>query len=247
MNIFHIKMFSDNIDSKTKCHISDYVKSMYASLTPIDFQYNIVVTGPVSAGKTTILNALYNLFKLSNQEIQTFPEFISTPLGRELLKKNLRNEISALTLQSYVLDFSDKNPNFKNINLFERCLEDTVYVFCKYQLETGKLTDLEYKVLEEKMKQINKKWNLPSWSEKYEFSFIHVDKSVDEILCEIFKSISSDINLKIKTRIIYLDLEPLKLLERIKMRGRDGESNYDINYVKTICKKYDAILPDWWD
>lgn len=235
-------MFSDNNDLNEQLKISDYVKSLYASILPIHTKYNIIITGPVSVGKTTILNALYHLLKLSNQEIQTFPEFVCTKLGRELLSKNLSKEISALTFQSYVLDFWDKEPNFKNVNLFERCLDDTIYVFCKYQLHHGNLTELEYKTLEEKMKRINMKWNLPSFDKEYKLVTLNTDKSIDEILYELYKIVQEDIKDGVETRIISLDLSSQKILERIKFRGRDGESAYSLEYIDEIRKSYYDML-----
>ena len=42
--------------------------------------------------------------------------------------------------------------------------------------------------------------------------------------------------------IVYLDVTPLKCLERIKSRGREFEVNVDLEYLETLDKHYKEYL-----
>ena len=223
-----------NVDESLVIH--DEIKSAFHQLPKFNKNYNIVITGPVSAGKSTLLTTLYNLLSV-NQNVQTFPEFVTDSFGQEILKKMLLKELSVLTFQSYILDFWDKMPRYKNINLYERVLDDTVFVFCRYYLKHNKLSHDEYKVLEEKMHFINEIWSLPSYKCKdVEFHLMH-DAPLNEELMQIYNIIKNDYN-KSKTVIFGLDISPTIIKSRISKRGREGEDTYDDEYINTICEYY---------
>ena len=91
--------------------------------------YRLVITGPTGVGKSSVMDAVVNGLRMDN--VAVYPEFITTGFGKLMLEEYLNRRISALTFQSYVLDFYDKTIIPAKISIFERCPDVSVVVFCK--------------------------------------------------------------------------------------------------------------------
>ena len=107
---------------------------------PKDFKgYNLIITGSIGMGKSTLLEAIHNCLKYNNINHYSFPEFVMTdynniPISELLLEMKLKGILNGITTQNYILDIWDYNlkkyEEYKqkfsknNIVLWDRTPED---------------------------------------------------------------------------------------------------------------------------
>lgn len=201
--------------------------------------YNLVITGTVGVGKSTICEILYNtLSPILN--VKSYPEFINVKynnvnVGTQMFEMKINNVISAFTFQSYILDiwdyllkqncYNQSNINC-NFNIFERLPEDSVKCFAKLSLENKDMTRYEYDNLIHKHKYLVSKYRLPNYKD---FKAVNVENDRLYATChKIIKRIIDDYDSKIKNRVIYLTVTDEKIYkQRILNRSRTGEDSYN--------------------
>ena len=201
--------------------------------------YNLVITGTVGVGKSTICEILYNtLSPILN--VKSYPEFINVKynnvnIGTQMFKMKVNNVISAFTFQSYILDIWDyllKQNCYNqskvncNFNIFERLPEDSVKCFARLSFENRDMTQGEYDSLARKHKYLVKKYRLPNYNN---FKVVNVENDKLYATChKIIKHIIDDYDSNIRNRVIYLTVTDEKIYkQRILNRSRTGEDSYN--------------------
>lgn len=234
------------ISSDVATYFNDVVFSQLSAMTD---DYKLIVTGPISAGKSTVLEILYRL--LTQHNINTVPilEYINfdKEIGNTMLKKFISGETSNSTFQNYVLDsYTAQLSKVKvkpNVYLFERTIDDAPMCFANIAHYEGKnLTDYDLLALMEKAKRIDTDFDVPSCLIDNGTEFIRVNgNSLDDILITIIDQIREDLDKGINKRIIGLNASLNVSKLRIKKRNRDGESCYDDDYLLRIIKYYEKV------
>lgn len=127
---------------------------------------NIVVTGAIGVGKSTVINYLkQELDKTRNINCSIVNEYIvekynSIPVGETMLNMFMQNKLSSFTFQNYIIDWWDKQykwldsqyntvlvnqPEYDlSVRIFERLPCDNINCFAKYALLTNNLTQQEF-------------------------------------------------------------------------------------------------------
>lgn len=228
--------------------ISDRVETFFRSeILPLKESfsgYKLAVTGPISVGKSTLLETIYSLLIKYEFEIQPILEYINyePELGGKLLKKYIKGDISNSTFQNYILD--TYNMQFKNSThssyLLERTLDDSIMCFANISHYNGKdLGDFDLYALYNKMKQLDEKYDIPNYDS---CNFAHVvPVEIDDTVIEVLNYINLDINAGIRNRVIGLSASLDITKRRIKKRGRDGEDDYPDEYLSQIIRYYDNL------
>lgn len=127
---------------------------------------NIVVTGAIGVGKSTVINYLkQSLDKTHNIHCSIVNEYIvekynNIPIGETMLNMFMQNKLSSFTFQNYIIDWWDKQykwldsiyntvlvnqPEYDlSVRIFERLPYDNINCFAKYALLTNNLTQQEF-------------------------------------------------------------------------------------------------------
>lgn len=231
-------------------NVMDYFNDvLLKQLNDMQEDYKLVVTGPISAGKSTVLEILYRL--LSDHQVNTKPilEYINydKEIGNVLLKRFINGETSNSTFQNYVLDnyvaqLSEVKTS-PNVYLFERPIDDAPMCFANIAHYEGRnLTDFDLLALMEKAKRIDAEFDVPSCLIDNNTKFIRVNgNSLEDILITIIEQIRDDLENGINKRIIGLNTSLNVSKLRIKKRNRDGESVYSDEYLLRIIKYYEKV------
>lgn len=230
--------------------VNDYFNDvLLKQLDNMKEDYKIVVTGPISAGKSTVLEILYQL--LTEHQVPRIPilEYINydTEIGNIMLKKFISGETSNSTFQNYVLDnYTAQLSAVKtspHVYLFERTIDDAPMCFANIAHYEGRnLSDFDLLALMEKSKRIDAEYDVPSCLIDNGTAFSRVNgNSLDDILITIIDQIRDDLEAGINKRIIGLNASLNVSKLRIKKRNRDGENDYDDKYLLRIIKYYEKI------
>ena len=210
---------------------------------------NIVLTGSVAVGKSTIMRKL-------KEEIETlfiFPEFIDENLilsteeekrkSLELLKKRFNGEIEPYELQDYILqrwdDYADRGERIdKNRpRLFERLPDDSVEIFALPIVSSEEYTQLKLHLV-----RTNRK--LPSYNSmngkktlwiNYENDF---NPSKEDKIIKLIKKAQSS---NIENIIINIYSTGVRNYENYIKRGRT-EERYTLESMKSINDRYSAYM-----
>jgi hypothetical protein len=151
-----------------------------------------------------------------------------------MLKLRSKNLISPLTFQNYILDEWEnalRNQEYKSINIFERCPDDSVYCF------SSNLPKIEFEYLTNRVKQLNIKYNCPTYDSKNSFIKIVSDDVINNlnIMSDL---IMNDIENNIDTRIIGLEISTKISYDRIIKRNRNSEKNIAIDTLNEFNMFY---------
>lgn len=217
--------------------------------------YNLILTGSVGVGKSTLSQLIYEYFKqLEIKNIQIYPEYIqykynNDDIGNTILDLRKQGVIDTETLQHFVLDIwnyqLEKNNFIQNnsINILERLPDDAIYCFSKEAYEQGIITQESYFNLCIKYQNIIKKYNVPTFKD-CELKVVENDNLI-VTLNEILSIVEDDFKNGIKNRIIGLKTNEKKYIQRIKQRGRISEIETDINIFKHYNKFYDNMYKEY--
>ena len=127
---------------------------------------NIVVTGAIGVGKSTVINYLkQSLDKTHNTHCSIVNEYIvekynNIPVGETMLNMFMQSKLSSFTFQNYIIDWWDKQYKWLDsiyntvlvnqheydlsVRIFERLPYDNINCFAKYALLTNNLTQQEF-------------------------------------------------------------------------------------------------------
>lgn len=215
-----------------------------SSLENDDFKYNLVITGTVGSGKSTLCEYLLYILTCAKIDVNTYPEFlyIDSNVSNCILRDKFDRKISLLTFQSYILDKWENilkiNHNKKGVHIFERCVDDSVICFSNIANKLNDITDEELYTLFNRCKNINSRYDAPSYFNS-NINFTEL-KSNDIIknLNDILMIIIDDVHNKIETRIIGLSVSDNESKNRINIRNRNGELSYSEDVIHTYNKHY---------
>lgn len=236
---------------------------------PAFYNYQLCITGPIGAGKTTLIEALKSLFKTfiekSNNlmerfgdSIQELPEYlgIDPEFGQRMLERKINKEISNTTFQNYIVDMyslrlRELDKKFM-IRFIERLPEDSVLCFSnisnfydrdnKDEFEKYlELSDFDLYTIKQRFDNLKDLYELPSYADK-DTKFINLSScDFNDLLTSVIDIIIDDLESGVTKRIIGLDLSFEITLRRIMKRNRNGESNYSKDWLKMICNFYSKL------
>lgn len=205
-------------------------------LTPELFKnihYNLIITGTIGVGKTTILKLIDNILKFKRITVHKYLEYINyNHVGQDLFQMKMNNKVSAFTFQNYILDIWDNllNENeystSKGINIFERIPYDAVYCFSQKEYQNGNITKNEYDIIIERYKNIINKHNMFEYDNTVKYSKINNDDIIKTIT-DIFNIIIDDVKNGITKRCICLNIDNNNVYySRLGIRNRTDEDKY---------------------
>ena len=215
-------------------------------------RYNLVITGSIGAGKSTISQIMTYILKNYCKNTNIYPEYISTyfnnrPIGQDIFDMYMNHEITSSTFQNFILDiwrtlFEKNNYSFMTkeftINIFERLPHDAVFCFSREQV--GKtMTDEEYDIILQKYNQMKQDMNIPTYN-TCKFKKICNDSNIIDVVVEILNIISGDLISDFDydlTRVIGLQISNEKYKQRIQQRGRESEEKY-CDYILEHYNEY---------
>lgn len=228
----------------------DFRKVIPTSLIPdvpaLPETYDLVITGAIGAGKSTLCEILRQLYP----EFTCFPEYLSIGdaeskgFSSVFLKKKIADPKLTFTFQSFVLDAWHEQliGTIGKRRLFERCVDDSVICFANIDNYNHNIRDEELVLLFNKMREINRQYQLPSYfDDDSKFVAITSGQLMTD-LQQILEIISADVRDGVQKRIIGLRVNPEESLLRIQQRARDGESGYTQEQVKEYTNLYDNLF-----
>lgn len=230
-------------------YVEEYFVKRIVPLLPKMIGYQFAGSGPISAGKSTMLKILYTLFIKHGFKVGILQEYIDADpkIGNELLGRFISGAISNATFQNYILDTYKQSclkiDKTSNIIMMERVPDDSILIFANIT-NRNKPEDMREQTLYSlynKMIEFNETYNFPSYMDKNTEieSFIG---NIDDTILSIIDSIASDIENGVSKRIIGLKVDLNTCISRIKRRGRKEELDYDPNYLSQIIHAYDEIF-----
>ena len=233
--------------------ISGFMEILDNKTTISNINYNIVITGSVGVGKSTIAQLTYEILKDLFNNVQIYPEYISYKLkdvsiGNLMLDLKINKLITAETFQHFVLDIWEhqlQHKGFSNencINILERLPEDAVTCFTKESYMSGEISKLGWDNINKRLKNINKKYKVPINSE-CKFAIIDNNNKLVNAVQEIINIIIDDIKNGVKNRVFGLIVDDDEYMKRIITRGRDSELNNKMD----IYKHYNEFYSDLYN
>ena len=248
-NYYETKPIFSNENLFIDEYTEQYFNKVIVPLLPNMKNYKFAVSGPIAAGKSTLLQILYSLFNKNKFKIGILPEYINSDpkIGSELLDRFIKKDITNATFQNYILDVY-RNSYLQidkdiNILMMERVPDDAILIFanitnCNTPEDMNEQTLF---ALYNKMIDYDKKYGFPSYFNN-ETEYITYFGNIDDIIINVIDIIASDIKNNVKSRIIGLKADEKISVSRIKKRGRVEELNYDINYLRQISHAYNEIF-----
>ena len=212
--------------------------------------YNLILTGSVGAGKSTLSQLTYECFKKLNIKVQIYPEYIqyqhnNQNIGNLMLELRRKNIIDTETLQHFILDIWNYQLNEKkfnehnSINILERLPDDALYCFCKEAYEQNIISQESYYILCQKYKHIIDKHKVPVFRD-CKLAIVENDNLM-VALNQILEIIHNDFNNGIENRMIGLITDEKRYIQRIKQRGRISEIETDLEIFKHYNQFYDNM------
>jgi deoxyadenosine/deoxycytidine kinase len=210
--------------------------------------YDLIITGGIGAGKSTICQIIKTLFEEENFSVKPIMEYINyDPSGETMLCKFLNKEISNSTFQHYILDVYDNQYSkveSEQIIITERPLEDSIACFANisYQQRNG-ITINELLTLWDKANNIIEKYQIAGYNDDKTLKSYIKSNSIVSNLVNIIETIHDDLVNGVTKRIIVLLVDNVKTTQsRISKRGRDSEKSYSDEYLTTINNYYINIV-----
>lgn len=223
---------------KSSNEFNNVIDVLKSNTFQINNQYNLFITGSISSGKSTLCELLSILLDTISIKTNNYPEFLGIDLenGNKMLQNKLNGSISAYTFQNYILDMWEhilkQQPLSNNINLFERCVDDSVICFSNYDNLKHKISDNELYSLYEKSQLINKKYNIPSYfvhGTKFLFTTIEFE-NISNMLYKLLLIVVADLKHNVTNRVIGITTNNFNdNITRMNGRNRKGEENYKNN------------------
>lgn len=207
--------------------------------------YSLSVTGPISSGKSVVLQILHNLFEKHGFVTETLKEYIDIEpeFGTMMLTRFIDRKISNTTFQNYIHDvYSRRIKELKSsqILLMEKLPDDSVLCFSNRSNYNGEdLTDLDLFSLFNKFKFMASKHNIPTYQKP---NFIKISGTqIEDVMIAILNAVVSDVKSGRKSRIVGLTVTLEVARHRIALRGRDSEDKYTGEYLTSVIRFYNNL------
>lgn len=219
--------------------------------------YACCISGAIGSGKTTIVSKLCEYLNAKYPgKTHIIREYIDGRMRRtsgELLSEYLQGRISDTTFQSYIQSYylhELQNPEINNkIVLMERCMSDSVAIFCnnanrKYGTWIPghkNLEDLDFTVMYNNCIKVDSISGFPNYFIKnFEFSRVET-RSVEETVDTVKEIIENDLKNGVHNRVIGLYSSGEECYKRMVSRSRNGESAYTREDIETNCHAYEQL------
>lgn len=225
--------------------------SVIEPVSPSEFaQYIIVITGPIGVGKTTTYNKVFSeLAKKYPNNCRQVREYIDGKdqlVSQFLLGKYLQHELSDACFQNYIQSYyvNELTPEKLSgqIVLMERCMSDSVGIFCNIANKKGNLSNLDFTIMFNNCVAEDEKVKAPNYfSKNFEFSLIKTDDVADKACRQIMTIIEDDLAKGVKRRVIGLTNTADVCYERMYRRARTAEDAYKREDIENNCRAYDRL------
>lgn len=162
--------------------------------------YQLIITGPIASGKSTLLQHVIELFKINSVPYCPILEYIDydIKIGTEMLHRYINKEISNSTFQNYILDCYDiqlKHHKNDGPKLYERPIDDSIMCFANIaNYNDADLTDFDLMALYIKSQNINAKYNVPSYTTinpKQQIPIGSVVKEIEDVQLPVIRNDST--------------------------------------------------------
>lgn len=225
-------------------------KTTTNNMNPIDFaDYIIVITGPIGVGKTTTYNKVCQELSQTHANVKQVREYIDGKdqlVSQFLLGKYLQKELSDACFQNYIQSYyvNELTPEKLSgkIVLMERCMSDSVGIFCNIANKKGNLSNLDFTIMFDNCISEDVKVQAPNYFKKnFELSVIRTDESADKACKQIINIIEDDLANGIKRRVIGLTNTVDVCYDRMYNRARTAEDAYRREDIENNCRAYDRL------
>lgn len=206
----------------------------------------IVITGCIAVGKSSVVQAVQNVLTSKSIKWVTIPEYIDyREDGLEMLQKYLNHTITALEFQSYIYDCRENYlENLKlhgdEVLIFERGPDDGITYFSNYDNQQGMLSDLDYYKLYERARNMDIKFNIPSYFVKDSYYYVGLETSDATQIGRLIESVLGIV--EHSNFIIGLYNDDETCYKRMLKRNRNGESSgYSRENIAACNKHYKKL------
>lgn len=203
----------------------------------MDQKYDLVITGAIGAGKSTLANNIFEYFKNQYQSIAMIPEYIDGMRnGNMMLSKFIEGQLSPKEFQKYIsmaIDILNYETRDNTFRIFERTPIENAEIFVP--------NSDAYEDTKADAELLHKKYNIPLVPGPY---CVKVDANLGEedVFNEVKKIVESDLKQKKRQRVIFLSVDFETALNRINKRNRKAEKSYTHEYLKTIIERYESLF-----
>lgn len=199
----------------------------------------IVITGPTAVGKSSIIKGVCENLTKDKFKFRYIPEYIDGRKdGLKMLNKYFTHEISPFKFQNYILNYyrdTLKNLRGNNMLIFERCIDDGITCYSNLDHKINALSTVEFLRLYDSVKNLDKKYNLPSYILCNNFVFTPIKaidvKKTSKLIADIIRSTGN------KNNIFGLYHTDDMLWHRMCKRNRPGEKE---SYTRDTLKEFNA-------
>ena len=219
-------------------------------------RYNLVITGSIGVGKSTISQILSIILK-DICLVNTYPEYISVnyknrPIGQDIFDMFMNKKISAATFQNFIIDMwimmfkenkYDELGDKLTINVFERLPHDAVYCFAREQVGKS-MTEYEFQTIVDKYDDLVDALDIPVY-ENCNLQKVSNDSQIPDTIIKILNIILSDLKCDVETtRVIGLMISEDKYKQRIQQRGRESEEKYEDTTLSHYDEYYKMLYSE---
>lgn len=213
-------------------------------------RYFCCITGAIGAGKTTLYNyIIQELCKKYPNDVHLIREYIDGPMSRTsgvLLESYLKGMLTDACFQNYIQSYyinelSDVLKTSHRIILMERCMSDSVAVFCNKANKKGKLSNLDMSIMYDNCIRVDSAVNAPNYFNKNSQFTRLESKRIADNLKEVLAIIENDLKEGVHSRVIGLSATSDVCFQRITERARTGESGYSQADIDENVKAYERL------
>lgn len=210
--------------------------NLFNILKPTMSKYTLVLSGPIGAGKSTMLGMLRDYLKSRRLWFAIVPEYLEgMTSGRHMLEAWTQGRITLSEFNHYIMDAVDtlnRAANGYPVKIMERAPIENAWIFANK--EPGLLLQAH---------NIHHKYNIPLVTSKdCAVSVVNANLDAEQVFKDILKIIEDDFLRNVPGRVIYLRISAETSKNRVAERGRKAEQSYTEEYLASIVKKYEDLF-----
>ena len=199
-------------------------------------RYTLVISGPIGAGKSTMLKMLKYHFRKKRLNFAIVPEYLEgMKTGKAMLNEWTQGKITLSEFNHYVMDSIDilnKRASHSRIRIMERAPIENATIFA----------DKDENLLIQ-ANNIHHKYNIPLVTDQHcPISILNANNEAERVFRDIVDVIDDDFSSDVPERVIYLRISAETSRNRVTDRGRKEEQAYSEDYLRSIVKKYEDLF-----